>query len=512
MSTEILRVIIDGLNAPPFDRNLTLVKLDSMSNEKLLQTLSDVLSWIEGLVPISEFIDIRSESADETAMRILATLRILKYPPPRDIDEMRHLTRVEVPLEEQTPEVTRLMQEMELKMEEFKVINISIMVKLKVFKVLHSQNVEARGDFLRALDVRNDLKAMNEEREQLQRKIERCKRRTSRRPDMGNLLKTSERLRLEMERAQELKMQKMDQERAVNQAEQRMTRLGRVLTEEEHRKDEADPKTIIQKLRREIEVNRYLIDEKLEHDLNTLNTNLEVVQRILAQPNATKADVDKLKERIEQLNSECMELALQRDRRDEASEDKLAIYRHQEELENTEKLLTEKKRELSEKSGKEEVVTSVQYKLLLNKLRNKSNEKNEGFYTLKAELDNYQEEFKRETELNETETINLEQKIKEMQSELENTNNNLQKQKWLSENSGNSEQVERAYHTLEKQKEECNQQISSLTKEFNNLNDRKDLVEQTQMWQNLVQIFEIKLKCQQQMKNRDEAKPWGDQR
>uniref|UniRef100_A0A914L996 Viral A-type inclusion protein n=1 Tax=Meloidogyne incognita TaxID=6306 RepID=A0A914L996_MELIC len=103
-------------------------------------------------------------------------------------------------------------------------------------------------------------------------------------------------------------------------------------------------------------------------------------------------------------------------------------------------------------------------------------EKNEGFYTLKAELDNYQEEFKRETELNETETINLEQKIKEMQNELENTNNNLQKQKWLSENSGNSEQVERAYHTLEKQKEECNQQISSLTKEFNNLNDRKDLV------------------------------------
>ncbi|CAK5048867.1 unnamed protein product [Meloidogyne enterolobii] len=123
---------------------------------------------------------------------------------------------------------------------------------------------------------------------------------------------------------------------------------------------------------------------------------------------------------------------------------------------------------------------------------------------LNAEIDRFYLENK--------ETINLEQKIKELQSELENTNNNLQKQKWLSENSGNSEQVERAYHTLEKQKEECNQQISSLTKEFNNLNDRKDLVEQTQMWQNLVQIFEIKLKCQQQIKNRDEAKPWGDQR
>jgi len=35
--------------------------------------------------------------------------------------------------------------------------------------------------------------------------------------------------------------------------------------------------------------------------------------------------------------------------------------------------LASKKRELSEKTGKDEVVTTVQYKLLLNKLRNKSN-------------------------------------------------------------------------------------------------------------------------------------------
>lgn len=42
-------------------------------------------------------------------------------------------------------------------------------------------------------------------------------------------------------------------------------------------------------------------------------------------------------------------------------------------MENTELLLAAKKRELSEKTGKDEVITSVQYKALLNKLRNKSN-------------------------------------------------------------------------------------------------------------------------------------------
>ena len=83
------------------------------------------------------------------------------------------------------------------------------------FEVLHAQNVETRADFIRALDVRNDLKAMEEEREQLQRKIERCKRRTNRRQDLGILLQMAERLRQEMERNQELQLQKQDQQKAV---------------------------------------------------------------------------------------------------------------------------------------------------------------------------------------------------------------------------------------------------------------------------------------------------------
>lgn len=268
-STELLRTIIDGLNLPPFNRGLTLVKIDSMSAEKLLQTLSDVLSWVEGQNP-KEFIDIRSEAPDETAMRILSALRILKYPPPRDIDQIqkwrldllegkktaiypilkwvfddvdrlkervylgRYLTRIEVPLEEQSPEIIRLLNTIEQKMEEF--------------KVLHAQNVETRADFIRALDVRNDLKAMEEEREQLQRKIERCKRRTNRRQDLGILLQMAERLRLELERNQELQLQKQDQQKGKNNADQRIGRLERALLEEERKRDGADPKILIQKL------------------------------------------------------------------------------------------------------------------------------------------------------------------------------------------------------------------------------------------------------------------------
>ena len=84
MTTETLRTIVDGLNGPPFNRGLSLVTFDSMPNDKLLQTLSDVFCWIEGM----QEIDIRGESPDETTMRIMAALKILKYPPPRDMDHL----------------------------------------------------------------------------------------------------------------------------------------------------------------------------------------------------------------------------------------------------------------------------------------------------------------------------------------------------------------------------------------------------------------------------------------
>ena len=84
MTTETLRTIVDGLNAPPFQRNLSLVTFDSLPSDKLLQTLSDVLCWIQAIPEL----DIRAETPDETAMRMLNALRILKYPPPRDMDHM----------------------------------------------------------------------------------------------------------------------------------------------------------------------------------------------------------------------------------------------------------------------------------------------------------------------------------------------------------------------------------------------------------------------------------------
>ncbi|EJD75901.1 hypothetical protein LOAG_17050 [Loa loa] len=79
-----LQTIVDGLNDEPFKMNLNLINFDAISNEQLLQILSNVLLWIEGL----DAVDIHEEAADVTALRLFNSLRVLKYRPPADIEKL----------------------------------------------------------------------------------------------------------------------------------------------------------------------------------------------------------------------------------------------------------------------------------------------------------------------------------------------------------------------------------------------------------------------------------------
>ncbi|KAI1716579.1 intraflagellar transport protein 81 like protein [Ditylenchus destructor] len=424
-SAKSLRTILDGLNNAPFNRNLSLVKLDSMGGEVLLQTLSDVIGWIfqsptqrstqsqiDGLTSFS--IDIRSETPDETALRIMNALRILRYPPPRDMDQIHrwrldilegnkatihsilewifenvdrlkervylasYLTKVEVPPEAQSPEVIRVQNMVEEKVHEFKAV--------------HGRIVESRTDFVRAEDVHSDLRQMADEKEQLLRRIERCKRKVARRPDLDRYLLLAAKLRAENEKHQDLQIQRQEQRTALVHAGQRLSRLEKALRDLERERETADPSALLAKLKAEMEVNQYMLNEKVLHDIATQKKNIEVVQKILAMKSVNRDDITKLKEKIDKLNNEIMEISMQRDKKDEASEDKLVVYRHQstniqrkktniadslhttkQELDSVEAMLEAKKKELSEKTGKDEVISTVQYKLYVKKLRNKSN-------------------------------------------------------------------------------------------------------------------------------------------
>ncbi|VDD88296.1 unnamed protein product [Enterobius vermicularis] len=63
---------------------LNFINFDSLSSENLLQILSDALCWIGGVPPV----EIVQESAEDTALRIFDMLRVLKYKPPANLEQL----------------------------------------------------------------------------------------------------------------------------------------------------------------------------------------------------------------------------------------------------------------------------------------------------------------------------------------------------------------------------------------------------------------------------------------
>jgi chromosome segregation ATPase len=161
--------------------------------------------------------------------------------------------------------------------------------------------------------------------------------------------------------------------------EQRLSRLQRTLDEAQREKDTIDPSRLLVKLKQEIATNNYMLNEKLLKDIETQKKSIETVEKIVKMRSVSNADISAAVQKIDQLNQEIMALIEQRDRKDEATEDKLTIYRHQsnnvqrkkanvaDELQSTrhsldhlESVLAAKKREIIEKTGKEDIITSVE--------------------------------------------------------------------------------------------------------------------------------------------------------
>lgn len=83
MSDQI-KFIVDSLNKEPFKKNYNLITFDSLGPMQLLQVLNDVLAEIDP----KQDVDIREETPEQTAKRMLSLLGILKYKPPGNATDM----------------------------------------------------------------------------------------------------------------------------------------------------------------------------------------------------------------------------------------------------------------------------------------------------------------------------------------------------------------------------------------------------------------------------------------
>ncbi|XP_069475660.1 intraflagellar transport protein 81 homolog [Ambystoma mexicanum] len=408
MSDQI-KFIVEKLNKDPFKKNYNLITFDSLEPMQLLQVLNDVLAEIDP----KHAVDIREEMPDQTAKRMLILLGILKYKPPGNTGDMSTFRQGLVVGSKPVihPVLHWLLQRTnELKKRAYLA---RFLVKLDVpaeflqddvvadtskqyeelmegFKNLHKECEQLKASGFSTAEIRRDIGAMEEEKDQLIKRVERLKKRVETVQNHQRMLEIARQLRVEKEREEALAQQKQEQKNQLFHAEQRLQRAQHQLRDMRHAAADAKPESLMKRLEEEIKFNSYMATEKLPKELESKKQSLHFLQKVATEPAMGQSDLNELETKIHEINGNINQLIEKRMMRSDPMDDKLSLFRQQasiisrkkeakaeelqeakEELANVEKEIVHKANEARDFDGSE-VLKGDEFKRYVNKLRGKS--------------------------------------------------------------------------------------------------------------------------------------------
>ncbi|XP_059751647.1 intraflagellar transport protein 81 homolog isoform X2 [Balaenoptera ricei] len=381
MSDQI-KFIVDNLNKEPFGKNYNLITFDSLEPMQLLQVLSDVLAEIDP----KQVVDIREEMPEQTAKRMLSLLGILKYKPPGNATDMSNFRQglvigskpVIYPvlhwLLQRTNELkkraylARFLIKLEVPSEFLQDETVADTNKqyedlMEAFKTLHKECEQLKTSGFSTAEIRRDISAMEEEKDQLIKRVERLKKRVETVQNHQRMLKIARQLRVEKEREEFLAQQKQEQKNQLFHAVQRLQRIQNQLKSMRHAAADAKPESLMKRLEEEIKFNSYMVTEKFPKELENKKKELQFLQKVVSEPAMGHSDLLELESKINEINTQISQLIEKKMMRNEPIEGKLSLYRQQasiisrkkeakaEELQEAKEKLANLEREVSVKTN-----------------------------------------------------------------------------------------------------------------------------------------------------------------
>ncbi|XP_074525696.1 intraflagellar transport protein 81 homolog isoform X2 [Halichoeres trimaculatus] len=257
------------------------------------------------------------------------------------------------------------------------------------FKTYHKECEQLRTSGFSTSEIRRDISAMEEEKDQLIKRVERLKKRVESVSNHQRMLEQARQLRVEKEREESLTHQKQEQKNQLFQAEQRLQRSQQQLKDLRQAAADANPESLMKRLEEEIKINSYMVSEKLPKELEGMRHMVQYLQKIASEPAMGQADVQELEDRIKAVDSQINQLIEKRMMRNDPMDDKLALHRQQasiiirrkeskaEELQEAREELAASERELRQRSSQAHasdgggVIWGDELKRLMSKLRSK---------------------------------------------------------------------------------------------------------------------------------------------
>ncbi|KAF3850635.1 hypothetical protein F7725_012407, partial [Dissostichus mawsoni] len=320
--SEQLRFIVEQLNREPFKKSFNLITFDSLDPMQLLQILNDVLAEIDP----KHAMDIREELPEQTIKRMCALLGMLKYKPPGNPSDVSSFRQGLV--SGSTPVVHPILHWLLQRLPE---------LKKRAYLARFLVKLEVPAEFLQD-DVINDtshqdIGAMEEEKDQLIKRVDRLKKR-------------------------------------LFQAEQRLQRAKQQLKDLRQAAADANPESLMKRMEEEIKINSYMVSEKLPKELEAMRRSVQYLQKISSRLSDQSADRERMM-------------------RSDPMDDKLTLYRQQasiimrrkeskaEELQEAREELASAERDLRGRSQAQdseggEIIRTDELKRLVGKLRGKS--------------------------------------------------------------------------------------------------------------------------------------------
>ncbi|CAL1616469.1 unnamed protein product [Knipowitschia caucasica] len=404
--SEQLKFIVDQLNREPFKKNLNLITFDSLEPMQLLQILNDVLAEIDP----KHAIDIREEMPEQTTKRMCALLGMLKYKPPGDLSDVSRFRQGLVTggksvvhpilfwLLQKVPELkkrsylARFLFKMEIPAEFLQddVINDTYHQYeelVEAFKTYHKECEQLRTSGFSTAEIRRDISAMEEEKDQLIKRVDRLKKRVESVSNHQKMLDQARLLRVEKEREEALAHQKQEQKNQLFQAEQRLHRSQQQLKDMRQASADASPENLMKRLEEEVKINSYMVFEKLPKELDSMRRSVQYLQKVASEPAMGQSDVQEMEDKIKDAESQISQLIEKRMMRNDPMDDKLTLYRQQasiilrkkeakaEELQEAREELSNLEKELNQRGGQgdgEGMVKREEIQRMVARLRNKA--------------------------------------------------------------------------------------------------------------------------------------------
>eukprot|EP00038_Savillea_parva_P010005 m.187255 g.187255 ORF g.187255 m.187255 type:complete len:663 (-) comp17020_c0_seq1:49-2037(-) len=494
MDSGEARVIVDLLNKPPFNKEFTLIGFDAQEPLQLLQVLNDVIEHINGNDKPTA---IRQEEPEDTLSRLLAALRVFRYQPPTgDIkrfrasliggeketvypilkwvlertDELKvraylgkFLVRIEVPAEFlQDPEVAAMNQ---------KYVDL-----IQEFTTVHQDVETRRKSGFSSKDIKEDMIAMDQEKEQILKRIDRIKRKCERFPHYEEMMAAVRLLRKEHDREDELKAAAIEQQKQADAAEARYTKARERLREAQASTISGADELMV-RTEEEHSMLKYMAREKLPAAVAERQAHVDKLEGVLAQPMMTRDDVEALHRRIDDITAETNKLIEKRMISNDAGSDrKMALYKQQasiiarkkedaaDRLMECQERLQTLENDLAEKRKGGSQVTKEEFTRYADRLRVIAKD----YKAKKADLSNVRSEA---VVLDSTVAV-LEAKAKAMDDALKK----LEEERGVAgfrETQQTLEAVSMAHNTMNARKEENLQNITKTTAELNKEIERK---------------------------------------